>query len=223
MSDSVWPHRWQPTRLPHPWDSTGKNTGVGCHFLLQCMKVKSESKVAQSCLTLSNPVDCSLPGSSIHGIFQARVLEWGAIAFSALAPLPGIKAAHSGLESEVLTNGSPGKSQPFPFDETQIKPCWSWSSNTLAMWWEELTYWKRPWCWGRLKVGGEGDNRGRDGWMALLTQRTWVWANSGRQWRTGKPGVLQSMGSQRVGHNWATEQQQQPQQIKPDKKWEYTK
>ena len=80
MSDSVRSHRWQPTRLPHPWDSPGKNTGVGCHFLLQYMKVKSESKVAQSCLTLSDPMDCSLPGSSMHGIFQARVLEWGAIA-----------------------------------------------------------------------------------------------------------------------------------------------
>ena len=76
MSDSVQPHRRQPTRLPHPWDSPGKNTGVGCHFLLQCMKVKSESEVAQSCPTLRNPMDCSLPGSSIHGIFQARVLEW---------------------------------------------------------------------------------------------------------------------------------------------------
>ena len=78
------PHRRQPTRLPCPWDSPGKNTGVGCHFLLQCMKVKSESEVAQSCLTLSDPMDCSLPGFSIHGIFQARVLEWGAIAFSTL-------------------------------------------------------------------------------------------------------------------------------------------
>ena len=68
--------------LPHPWDSPGKNTGVGCHFLLQCMKVKSESEVAQSCLPLSDPMDCSLPGSSVHGIFQARVLEWGAVAFS---------------------------------------------------------------------------------------------------------------------------------------------
>ena len=74
--------RRQPTRLPRPWDSPGKNTGVGCHFLLQCMKVKSESEVAQSCLTLSDHMDCSPPGSSIHGIFQARVLEWGAIAFS---------------------------------------------------------------------------------------------------------------------------------------------
>ena len=70
-------------QVPCPWDSPGKNTGVGCHFLLQCMKVKSESEVAQSCPTLNDPMDCSLPGSSIHGIFQARVLEWGAIAFSA--------------------------------------------------------------------------------------------------------------------------------------------
>ena len=69
-------------QAPRPWDSPGKNTGVGCHFLLQCMKVKSESEVAQLCLTLSDPMDCSPPGSSFHGIFQARVLEWGAIAFS---------------------------------------------------------------------------------------------------------------------------------------------
>ena len=84
MSDSVRPHGWQPTRLPCPWDSPGKNTGVGCHFLLQCMKVKSERDVAQSCPTLSDPMDFSLPGSSIHGIFQARVLAWGAIVFSKL-------------------------------------------------------------------------------------------------------------------------------------------
>ena len=83
MSDSVQPHRLQPTRLPRPWDSPGKNTEVGCHCLLQCMKVKSESEVAQSCPTLSDPIVCILPGSSIHGIFQARVLQWVAIAFSA--------------------------------------------------------------------------------------------------------------------------------------------
>ena len=82
MSDSVRPHRWQPTRPRRPWDSPGKNTGVGWHFLLQCMKVKSESEVAQSCPTLRNPMDCSPPGSSAHEIFQARVLEWGATAFS---------------------------------------------------------------------------------------------------------------------------------------------
>ena len=82
MSNSVQPHRQQPTRLPHPWDSPGKNTGVGCHFLLQCMKVNSESEVSQSCLTHSDPMDCSPPGSSVHGIFQVRVLEWVAIVFS---------------------------------------------------------------------------------------------------------------------------------------------
>ena len=82
VSDSLRPHRWQPTSLRCSWDSPGKNTGVGCHFLLQCMKVKSESEVAQSCPTLRDTMDCSLPGSSVHGIFQARVLEWGATAFS---------------------------------------------------------------------------------------------------------------------------------------------
>ena len=92
MSDSVRPQGRQPTRLPRPWDSPGKNTGVGCHFLLQCMKVKSDSEVAQSCLTPSDPMDCSLPGSSIHGIFQARVLEWGAIAFSETLVYLGLNA-----------------------------------------------------------------------------------------------------------------------------------
>ena len=84
VSDSVRPHRRQPTRLPRPWDSPGKNTGVGCHFRPQCRKVKSESEDAQLYPTLSNPMDCSLPGSSVHGIFQARVLEWGAILQSKL-------------------------------------------------------------------------------------------------------------------------------------------
>ena len=82
VSNSVRPHRRQPTRLRHPWDSPGKNTGVGCHFLLQCRKVRSESEVAQSCQTLSDPTDCTLPGSCVHGILQTRVLEWVAIAFS---------------------------------------------------------------------------------------------------------------------------------------------
>ena len=82
VSDSVQPQRRQPTRFPLPWDSPGNNIGVGCHFLLQCMKVKSESEVSQSCPTLSDPMDCSPPGSSTHGIFQARVLEWDALAFS---------------------------------------------------------------------------------------------------------------------------------------------
>ena len=103
MSNSGQPHRWQPTRLPCPWDSLGKNTGVGCHFLLQCMKVKSESEVAQSCPTLSDPMDCSLPGSSVHGIFQARVLEWGAIAFLQLL---------SSVQFSSVTQSCPTPSDP---------------------------------------------------------------------------------------------------------------
>ena len=89
VSDSVRPQRRQPTRLPCPWDSPGKNTGVGCHFLLQRMQVKSESEVAQLCPTLRDPMDCSPPASSVHGILQARVLEWGAIAFSKMTVLKG--------------------------------------------------------------------------------------------------------------------------------------
>ena len=96
VSNSVRPHRRQPTRLRRPWDSPGKNTGVGCHFLLQCLKVKSESEVAQLCQTLSDPMDYSPPGSSIHGIFQARVLEWGAIAFSNSASSPSLSPKDQG-------------------------------------------------------------------------------------------------------------------------------
>ena len=83
--------------------------------------------------------------------------------------------------------------------------CWSWNSNTLATWCEELTHWKRPWCWEKLKAGGEGDDRGWDGWMASLTRWTWVWVSSRSWWWTGKPGKPQSMGSQTVGQGWATE------------------
>ena len=109
MSDSVRPHRRQPTRLCRPWDSPGKNTGVGCHFLLQCMKVKSESEDAQSYPTLSDPMDCSLPGSSIHGIFQARVLEWVAIAFST-SSLTRDQTQVSALGVQSLSHWLPGKS-----------------------------------------------------------------------------------------------------------------
>ena len=84
--------------------------------------------------------------------------------------------------------------------------CWNWNSSTLTTWCEELTHWKRPWCWERLKAGGEGDGRGWGGWMVSQTQWTWVWVGSGSWWWTGKTGVLQSTGSQRVGHDWGTEQ-----------------
>ena len=87
--------------------------------------------------------------------------------------------------------------------------CWSWSSNTLATWWEELPHWKRPWCWERVKAKAEGSSRGWDGQITSWTQWTWIWANSGRQWRTWEPDMLQSMGSQRVKHDVVTKQQQQ--------------
>ena len=109
MSDSVQPHRQQPTRLPHPWDSPGKNTGVGCHFLLQCMKGKSESEVAQSCWALSDPMDCSPPGSSVHGIFHAKVLEWGDITFSHLNIK---KAIYDKPTANIILNGKKLKAYP---------------------------------------------------------------------------------------------------------------
>ena len=98
MSDSVRSHRQQPTRLPCPWDSPGKNTGVGCHFLLHCMTVKSESEVIQSCPTLRYPMDCSSPVSSIHGILQAKVLEWGAIAYYLVSSLLKLFKNHNSFK-----------------------------------------------------------------------------------------------------------------------------
>ena len=83
--------------------------------------------------------------------------------------------------------------------------CWRWNSNILATWYEELTHWKRPWCWERLKAGGEGDDRGWDVWVVSLTRWTWVWTSSWSWCWTGRPSMLWSMGSQRVGHDWATE------------------
>ena len=129
------------------------------------------------------------------------------------------------ISSSEITNLTPHtvslrhhKTLKSPLDSKEIQPvhpkgnqlnipwkdwCWSWNSNTLATWCEELTHWKRPWCWKRLKAGGEGDERGWDVWMASPTQWTWVWASLRSWWWTGKPGVLQSMGLQTVGLNWA--------------------
>ena len=113
------------------------------------------------------------------------------------------KTLESPLDSKIKSVNSKGN-QPWIFiGRTDAE-----SSNTLAPWSEELTHRKRPWCWERLRAGGEGDNRGWDGWMASPTQWTWIWANSGRQWRTGNPGMLQSTESQRVGRDLATKQQQ---------------
>ena len=97
------------------------------------------------------------------------------------------KTLESPLDSKEIRPVNPKGNQPWDW-------CWSWSSNTLATWCEEPTYWKSPWCWERLRAGGEGDDRRSNDWMASLTQWTWIWADSGRLWITGKPGVLQSMG-----------------------------
>ena len=134
------PHRQQHTKLHSPWDSPGKNTGVGCHFLLQCMKEKSESEVSQSCPTLRDPMDRSPPGSSVHGICQARALEWGAIALSMLIA-SSINSAYS-LEGLML----------------KLKhPCFGHLMQRA----DSLK--KRPQCWERWKGKGEDSGRGRDG------------------------------------------------------------
>ena len=120
------------------------------------------------------------------------------------------KILESPLDSKEIKPVNPKGNQPWIFvGRTDAE---AENSNILATWCEELTHWKRPWCWERLKARAEGDNRGWDGWMASPTQWTWVWANSGSYWRTGKPGVLQSTGSQRVRHDLATDKQQQHRQ-----------
>jgi len=113
------------------------------------------------------------------------------------------KILESSLDCKEIQSVNPKGNQSWIFIARTDN--WSWNSNTLAAWCEELTHWKRIWCWQRLKVGGEGDDRRWDGWMASLTQWTWVWASSRSWWWTGRPGVLQSMRWQRVGHDWATE------------------
>ena len=122
MFDSVWPHRRQPTRLPRPWDSPGKNTGVGCHFLLQCRKVKSESEVAQSCPTLSHPMDCSLPGSSFHGIFQAKY--WSGV------PLPSL-IMYSAYKLNKQSDSIQPCHTPFPILNQSVVP---YSVLTVVSW-----------------------------------------------------------------------------------------
>ena len=112
------------------------------------------------------------------------------------------KTPESPLDCKEIKPVNPKENQSWIFNWKDW--CWSWNSNTLATWCEEVTHWKRPWCRVRLKVG-QGDDRGWDGWMASPTQWTWVWANSGSWWWTGRPGVLQSLWSQRVGHDWVTD------------------
>ena len=164
-----------------PWDSLGKNAGVGCHFLLQCMKVKSQSEVAQSCPTLSDPTDCGPQGSSVHGIFQARVLEWGAIAVSVSA------------EKLMLLDSVLEKTLESPLDCKEIQPVHpkgnqSWiftGSNDVEvpiLWPPDVKNWLS--CKDPERLKAEGDDRGWDGWMASPTQWTWVSVNSRSWWWT---------------------------------------
>ena len=151
MSDSVRPQRRQPTRLPRPWASPDKNTGMGCHFLLQCMKVKSESEVVQWCPTLCDPMDCSPPSSSIHGIFQARVLEWGAIAFSV--------EYYSAVKKE--WNHTTYRKMDGPRDYHTNWRVWNRKTNTI---WCYLYIGSKIWCKWTYKDGkwGHGQHKQRD-------------------------------------------------------------
>ena len=129
MPNPVRPYTWQPTRLPHPWDSPGKNTGVGCHFLLQCMKVKSESEVAQSCTTLSDPMDCSPPGFTVHGILQARALEWVAMSHYLFTRLfiPGIHlpcARCNAASWQKIRGNNHGEITMLTDEEVRAVPSW---------------------------------------------------------------------------------------------------
>ena len=178
---------------------------LGRKAITNLLLLAAAAKSLQSCPTLCDPIDDCLPGSLTPGILQARTLEWVAISFSnAWKWKLKVKSL-----SRVWLLATPWTSAyQAPLSRKSVLNIhwkdWCWSSSTLTTWCEELTYWKRPWCWERLKAGGEGDNRGWDGWMASLTWWTWVWASTGSCWWTGKPGVLQSIGSQRVGHNWVT-------------------
>ena len=177
------------------------------------------------CPTLCDTVDSSPPGSSLHGISQARILGWVAISFSKESSWCRDRTHISSIGRQILYCWATREVLQRP----QFKAIWNvfrcatsrpstegviyvpslmlklkWNSNTLATSCEELTHWKRPWCWEGLGAG-EGDNREWDGWMASPTRWTWVWVNSGSWWWTGRPGVLRFTGSQRVGHDGATE------------------
>ena len=133
------------------------------------------------------------------------------------------KTLESPLDCKEIQPVHPKGDQSWVWTDWWKNWCWSWNSNTLATWGEELTHLKRPWCWERLRAGGEGDNRGWDGCMASPTQWTWVWVNSRSWWWTGRPGVLRFMGSQRVGHDWVTELNWTDSSFRPHLKYYFPK
>ena len=170
VSDSVRPQRWQPTRFSHPWDSPGKNTGVGCHFLLQCMKVKSESEVTQLCPTPSDPMDYSPPGFSIHGIFQARVLEWGAIAFPEwymqVGAIYGQWEVRQGLLGGFWKRCTHSKETAKNRDNF-----FSFLSHGDRMWHLELL---QPCCYQRRQQPEDFENVKAEKWKELMRSRWWA-------------------------------------------------
>ena len=191
VSDSLQLHGLQPTRLLRPWDFPGKSTGVGCHCLLRMLRL-------HICVNIYSIfwIHYHIQKYGSGFVFVWKFFIFKKVIYSLFLAFLRVPWTAWRQNQSILKEIHP---------EYSWKDwCWSWSSNTLATWYEELTHWKRPWRWERLKAG-EGDDRGWDGWMASPTWWTWVWASSGSWWWTGKPGALQSMGLQRVNSDWATE------------------
>jgi len=163
-----------------------------CHLFLTSSAIGEGNGNPLQCSCLESPRDGEAWWASVYGVTQSWTqLKW--LSSSSRDPFKKIED----------TKGDTKGDQSWVFiGRTDVE---AENSSTLATWCEELTHWKRPWCWERLRAEGEGDDRGWDGWIASLTQWTWVWVNSGSWWWTGRPGVLQSMELQRVGHDWATE------------------
>ena len=203
---------------PHPSSKLSPST-------INTAAAAAAAKSLQSCPTLCDPIDGSPPGSPVPGILQPRTLEWVAISFSnawkwkvkvkllsrvRLLATPWT-AAFQAPPSMRLSRQEYWSRVPSPYPTINTRHLYFIYFQTFylpAFLLSQLVH-IRPWSWKRSKAGGEGDDGGWDGWMASPIQWTWVWVNSGRWWWTGRPGVLQSMGLQRVGHDWVTEQQQQ--------------
>ena len=191
VSDSLQPHG-----IYSPRNSPGQNTGVDSHALLQgIFPTQGSNPHLPNCRRILHQL--SHQGSP--QMWELDHKEGFALKNWCFRTVVLEKTLESPLDSKEIKQVNPKGNQSWILFG-------SWSSNTLATWWKQLTYWKRPWCWERLQAEGEEGDRGWDGWMASPIQWTWTWANSVRRWGAGKPGVLSPWG--RVGHNLATEQQQ---------------
>ena len=184
MSDSSQPHGLQPTRLLHPWDFPGKSTGVGCHCLLKSRDITLPTKVCLARAVVFPVLVCGCASWTLKKAEHQRILNCG--------------VGEDYWESLGLQGNPTSPSKRKLVMNIHWKDwCWSWNSNILATWCEDLNHWKRPWCWERLKAGGEGDDRGWEGWMASPSQWTWVWVNrelvmDREVWRVAVHGVTNS-------------------------------